>query len=195
MQIEKLSKKTFLEGIEAIEETMLKKFNNKQKEIYYKLLSDYEDEKFLKGIYEYLKNNTYPILPVPGEIRKYIENSKVDKIEILTNEIYYQIRKMTKDTTRGYVTDIPLTHLIIKKLGGLYRLGTMDSEELERLLNSRLRKMVEVYRNWERESIPLVIGDPNTNYITKIGNSEKIEYWTNKYKAKMLESNRKEIEN
>ncbi|WP_064606939.1 hypothetical protein [Streptobacillus moniliformis] len=185
----KLNKKIFLQGTQLLEIVLNKKFTKEQIRVYYHLLNDLNDDEFTLGVEEYLKNNSYSKLPLPGEIRQIVKKKKELKEEEIFHEVYFQIKSMTKNTNIAYICDNPITHLIINKLGGLKRLGYMDSDKLEILLNSKLRNMISVYSNIKNEEIPLKIGNLNSEYVIKIGNENKINLWTTKYQEKLENKN------
>ncbi|WP_156298984.1 hypothetical protein [Streptobacillus canis] len=185
----KLKKEIFLRGIQLLEIVLNKKFTEEQLKAYYYLLNDLENEEYTVGIEDYLKNNSYSKLPLPGEIRKIIENKKIIKDEQIYHEVYFQIKQMTKNTTIAYVSDNPIVHVIVDKLGGLKRLGQMDSDKLEILLNSKLRNMVNVYSNIKNVDIPLLIGNIESNHVIEIGDKERIKLWTTKYQERLESKN------
>ncbi|WP_064613380.1 hypothetical protein [Streptobacillus moniliformis] len=181
----KLKKEIFLQGIELLEIVLSKKFEQKQLTAYYHLLNDLIDEEYMKGIEEYLKNNTYSKLPLPGEIRKFTETDRKFKEERDYYEVCQFIKIMTKNTTKAYVCENPIVHIIVDKLGGLHKLGYMESEKLEILLSTKVRAMITAYSSIKNEVVPLMIGNINSKHIIEIGNKEKIKAWTNAYKERL----------
>lgn len=178
----KLNYKTFEEGIRNIELIVPKKYSNQQKELYYKLIgSELNDEEYLNTIYNLLKTHKFSTLPTPADI---LETSKLI-IENKKEKIYYEIkniiRKMTRNSNIGYRCQNPLIHIVVDKLGGIEKLASMESKEVDYLLNKELRKMIDIYSDGKESNINLILANKNSEFIIDIGEKKGIEYWQRKY--------------
>lgn len=180
-----LSKDCFEKGIVLLEVNWDKKYSQEQKQTMYFIFSkELNDNDFINGIYQTLKKSDSRRLPVLGEINKYIEEVvKLKKDERLFKITEY-IRLATSYTNVKYIFDDPLAHIIVYKLGGLYRLGSMKVEAFEDILKWEVPKLFKLYENTKSEYIPIFLGNPESNTIRYLGEKTKIDKWTTAYKEK-----------
>lgn len=54
-------------------------------ELWYEFFKDYKKEDYLRGVKEYIANETFP--PLPASLLKYVENAKVENRSVIRHRI------------------------------------------------------------------------------------------------------------
>lgn len=186
-----LSKNIFDEGIDIIETVVGKKYTPKQKDYYYKILSDLNDIDYQNGIIALLKEREYSNLPMPAVIRNYSELNKNEKNTVYKAETIRKIRLGIQKSNVGVVFDDPLIHILLNRIYGynaLQILGKKESKELDFYFNSKEFENIfnHTVNNKYLENFPLILGDEESPYICIIGKKENVGKWLDNYAKKKL---------
>lgn len=181
---------TFLEGIELIQVVTGKKLSEPQSKAYRILLDDIQDQDFVTGINNMLRERVYANFPMPAEIRDYCLGTRKEELDLRVAKAIIQIKKAV-GIAGMYTTvafDDPIIHLVIRDFGGWTKLCEKDLDEFENLLKWDLPKLYKAYACRENTDIPIMLeGKGADKTIRYIGDENKTKRWILAYSNKQLE--------
>lgn len=188
-----MTEKIFLQGIKMIQvinSTTSKEYINltsEQLRLYFLLLQDLENEKFLAGINKLLRNYKYVTFPSPSQIREFCDDIKNLEEQIFSakKNLVFGIKKYGAYSSVAF--DDPILHLIIRNFGGWKKLCQMKTSELDNFLKFEFDKSYKFFSERKNENIPAFFHGITGNENVKIvGNAEKYEIWTKKFEDEKL---------
>lgn len=180
---------TYLQGIEIIETITGKTLSAPQLKAYRILLDDIQDQDFVTGINNMLRERVYSNFPMPAEIREYClgtRNGDLDlRIAKATNLIKRAIGSAGMYTTVAF--DDPIIHLVIRDFGGWTKLCEKNLDDFENLLKWDLPKLYKAYATRKNADIPTMLeGKGVDKTVVYIGDKAKAQKWILAYNNKQL---------
>lgn len=190
--------KTFFEGMEIIKIITGKTLTEPQLKAYKILLDDIQDQDFVAGINNMLRERVYSNFPMPAEIREYCLGTRKEDLDLRVAKAVTKIKKAI-GSAGMYTTvafDDPIIHLVIRDFGGWTKLCEKDLDEFENLLKWDLPKLYKAYASRKNADIPTMLeGKGADKTITYIGDKAKAQKWILAYNNKQLGYDSKGSEN
>lgn len=189
---------TFLQGIELIQIITGKELSEKQVQAYRILLDDIQDQDFVLGINNMLRERVYSNFPMPAEIREYCLGTRKEDLDLRVAKAVTKIKKAI-GSAGMYTTvafDDPIIHLVIRDFGGWTKLCEKNLDEFENLLKWDLPKLYKAHASRKNAEIPTTLeGKGADKTIKYIGDEEKAKRWILAYNHKQLNFDNKRIWN
>lgn len=189
---------TFLQGIELIQIITGKELSEKQVQAYKILLDDIQDQDFVLGINNMLRERVYSNFPMPAEIREYCLGTRKEDLDLRVAKAVTKIKKAI-GSAGMYTTvafDDPIIHLVIRDFGGWTKLCEKNLDEFENLLKWDLPKLYKAHASRKNAEIPTTLkGKGADKTIKYIGDEEKAKRWILAYNHKQLNFDNKRIWN
>lgn len=189
---------TYLQGIEIIETITGKTLSDPQLKAYRILLDDIQDQDFVLGINNMLRERVYSNFPMPAEIREYCLGTRKEDLDLRVAKAVTKIKKAI-GSAGMYTTvafDDPIIHLVIRDFGGWTKLCEKDLDEFENLLKWDLPKLYKAYASRKNADIPTMLeGKGADKTITYIGDKAKAQKWILAYNNKQIGYDSKGAEN
>lgn len=188
---------TFLQGVELIQIITGKELSEKQVQAYRILLDDIQDQDFVLGINNMLRERVYSNFPMPAEIREYCLGTRKEDLDLRVAKAVTKIKKAI-GSAGMYTTvafDDPIIHLVIRDFGGWTKLCEKNLDEFENLLKWDLPKLYKAYASRKNAEIPTMLeGKGADKTITYIGDKAKAQKWILAYNNKQLGYDNKGVE-